>query len=890
MKLFKNKLLAFFSLLHIAAFSQETNKQLAQYNAQSIIQQANKRFFIENKGQWHPDVLYLCRMGGFDAWITNYGVNYTFYKVEHNSNTNKKVDAVFNPKDRLRNDDDVLLGHRVLFELQGHKPNPAKEGKQKLEGYYNYLIGNDPSKHASFVGLYKEAVVKDVYQGIDIRYYFDKGSLRYDFIVHPNADPNQIKFTLRGQDNVYTKGESKLCFTTRFGEVQMTDLHTYQENKTITSQFVKNGDTWQFDIGTYDKSRTLIIDPLIFSTYIGGSNDDYGFDIAIDAVGNSYITGTTLSTNYDTTSGAFQLNYAGNGDAFVTKFNTSGSGLIYSTYIGGSNGEDGVALAVNDSGQVFVVGASTSSNFSTTTGAFQTTLGGASDVFVTKLNSLGSALLYSTFIGGSSNDFGNEIAIDTGGNAYITGYTQSNNFDITTGAFQTSNGSLQDVFVTKLNSTGTGLIYSTYIGGNGDDLGYAISLNSNGEAWVTGFTTSSNYDVTTGAFQTTLGGGTDAFVTRLNSTGTTLVYSTYLGGGSDERGYGIVVDANNHAFITGYTNSNNFDITSGVYQTTYSGSSDVFVTKLSDDGTSLIYSTYLGGSLNDTGNDIAIDNSGNAYIVGNTRSTDFVVTSGAIQSLSGFLDVFVTKINDDGTSIVYSTFLGGSLNDYGNSIALDTNRIIYITGNTTSTDFNVTSGAYQSTLDGTSNDVFIIKLCTGSLISLSLNSSAETENQTICVNTPISNIIYSTSDATAALFNGLPSGVFGNFINDTITISGIPTAIGIFNYTVILTGDCSPATVSGTLTVNDCSSGIASNDALNNLSIYPNPASSHVVISGTISGSTLKIMDMTGKIVRVENIHADTHILSVQLLADGVYIIHIEKDGTRIQKKLVVNK
>ncbi len=455
-------------------------------------------------------------MGGLDVWITKYGVNYTFYQIERRKagkSLREKPDG--KPTGIEEFEEATLLGHRVLYELQNHNAEPQKEGKQRQEGYYNYLIGNDPSKHASYVGLYKEALVKNVYNGIDLRYYFDKGYLRYDYIVHAGADPSQIKFKLRGQYNDFVK-DGKIIYTTRFGEVALADLHTYQGNTTIPSKFVKQGDAYTFALGNYDRTKDLIIDPLVYSTYIGGSDDDRGFGIAVDASGNAYVTGHTRSTNYDVTAGAFQTTHGGGTwDVFVTKLNATGAGLVYSTYIGGSNYDYGRGIAVDASGNAYVMGETRSAGYDVTAGSFQTTNGGNYDVFVTKLNATGTALVYSTYIGGSSDDYGRGIAVDASGNAYVTGYTYSTDYDVTAGAFQTTNGGSSDVFVTKLNATGTALVYSTYIGGSTEDRGYGIAVDASGNAYVTGWTNSTNYDVTAGAFQTTNGGGSDVFVTKL---------------------------------------------------------------------------------------------------------------------------------------------------------------------------------------------------------------------------------------------------------------------------------------------------------------------------------------------------------------------------------------
>jgi hypothetical protein len=565
-----------------------------------------------------------------------------------------------------------------------------------------------------------------VYNGIDIRYYFDKGYLRYDFVVQPGADPSQIKFLLEGQFKDYLKN-NKLCYTTRFGEVQMQDLYVYLQGdkKQVQAKFIQQNGVWQFQLSAYDKTQPLIIDPLIYSTYIGGTSGDEGYSIAVDGSGNAYITGKTTSTNYDTTAGAFQTTYGGGvfGDAFVTKLNGTGSAVIYSTYIGGNGDEYGNDIAIDGSGNAYVTGYTRSNNFNITSGAFQTTYAGFADVFVSKLNSTGTSLIYSTYIGGGGGDFSNAIAIDNSGNAYITGNTASTDYDITSGAFQTTYGGGQyDAFVTKLNSTGTVLIYSTYIGGSNKDFGRDIAIDNSSNAYITGYTESTNYDTTSGAFQTTNEGLNDVFVTKLNSVGTGLIYSTYIGGSSNDYGSSIAIDGSGNAYITGDTYSNAFDITPGSFQTNIQGGHDAYVTKINSSGTALIYSTYIGGSYSEFGYYIAIDGSGNAYITGRTTSTDFDITLNAFQTtFSGGTgsDVFVTKLNSTGNSLIYSTYIGGSNEDNGSSIAIDGSGNAYVTGWTNSTDFDISSGAFQTT-NGGGYDVFVTKLDLGG------NSSVET--------------------------------------------------------------------------------------------------------------------------------------------------------------------
>lgn len=279
---------------------------LAQIDTERAISRLDRQYFIENKGQWPDEVFYLTRMGGLDVWTTRKGGLYDFYKLEEvKSNKQEKRDLPF---DKFSHREYIRIGHRVLFELEGSNIDLNVEGKQRQEGYYNYFIGNDPSKYATNVGLYKEAVVKGVYSGIDMRYYFDEGMLRYDYVVHSGADPSEISFILRGSDKNYLDGVGNFVFTTRFGEVKMASLHCYQgqDRKPVEGKFVRRGDdAWGIEVCFYDATQPLIIDPLVYSTYIRGSGDDWGFSITIDWSGNSYITGETKSTDYPITPGAY---------------------------------------------------------------------------------------------------------------------------------------------------------------------------------------------------------------------------------------------------------------------------------------------------------------------------------------------------------------------------------------------------------------------------------------------------------------------------------------------------------------------------------------------------------------------------------------------------------
>ncbi len=378
---------------------------------------------------------------------------------------------------------------------------------------------------------------------------------------------------------------------------------------------------------------------LVYCTYLGGSGTDYGYGIAVDADGNAYVTGETDSTNFPTMN-PFQAANGGNGDAFVTKLNATGNALIYSTYLGGSTSDMGAAIAVDAAGNAYVTGSAYSTDFPTVN-PFQASSGGSYDAFVTKLNAAGNALVYSTHLGGSDADYGQGIAVDAEGNAYVAGYTYSKDFP-TVNPFQPTLNGLINAFVTKFDGVGNGVFYSTYLGGNNVDVGQGIAIDAAGNAYVTGTTESVDFP-TMNAFQATLEGGQDAFVTKLNAAGDALVYSTYLGGKLGDLAYGIAVDAAGSAYVTGYTHSTDFP-TKNPFQANFGGGDvDAFVTKLNTAGSGLVYSTYLGGSGNDGGLGIAV-NAGNAYVTGSTYSSDFPTMNPFQASYAGGGDAFVAKI------------------------------------------------------------------------------------------------------------------------------------------------------------------------------------------------------------------------------------------------------
>ncbi len=708
------------------AYSQLTNKLRvsATYNSLPL-------YFEANRGQTDPQVKFVSRGRGYTLFLTRRGQAVLVLRKPTPKRDPLQVAAL--PSAAVAPQSEPASPPAVLrMTLVGRNAKPRVEGLDELSGKANYFIGNNAKKWRTNVPMYAKVRYREVYPGVDLVYYGNQRQLEHDFIVAPGADAHSITLNFVGAEKLSLDAQGYLFLGVREGEVRFEKPRMYQEvdgvRREVSGGYVLKG-THQvgFQVAAYDAGRPLVIDPVLFySTYLGGSGQDRGSGIAVDSAGNAYVTGQTDSINFPTTAGAFRTTFQGSGsfpflccDAYVAKLNPTGSGLVYSTYLGGSGPDSGFGIAVDSAGNAFVAGDTESTDFPTTPGAFQTTFGGSGswagaifgDGFVTKLNSTGSGLIYSTYLGGNGADEAHGIAIDPGGNAYIVGLTRSTNFP-TFAAYQSTLTGYVSGFVTKLNASGSGLVYSTYFNGNSSTT-KGIAADATGNAYVAGSSECSGVlPVTPGAYQTTCGGGADdTFVAKFNPIGG-LVYSTYLGGnGSDEPG-GITVDSASNAYVTGRTSSTNFPTTPGAFQTGFGGASDAFVTKLNPLGSGLVYSTYLGSTGGDYGEAIAVDTVGNAYVTGSTNSTSFPTVNPVQPVIGGGSDAFVTKVNLLGTGLVYSTYLGGSGDDGGSGIALDSlpNPNAYLTGVTNSTNFPTTAGALQTTFGGGSSDAFVTKI------------------------------------------------------------------------------------------------------------------------------------------------------------------------------------
>ena len=672
--------------------------------------------FEPNQGQSDAHVRFLTRAPGMISFLTD---NENVIVLSRNR---KQPDGA--EPNRTQKVDRTVV--RMKFE-QASRPRNF-EAMDEVASISNYFLGKNPAEWIHNVPNYRRVRAAGVYPGIDIVYYGDGRRLEYDFVVGPGADPRRIQLAYEGAQTVATDLAGNLLIATRLGTLVQRRPRVYQkiggERREIEAGYAIRRGRVEIALANWDRRHELVIDPVLdYSTYLGGSGTDNGTQVVVDSTGAAYVTGSTTSANFPTTVGAFQTTFGSGTHAFVTKLNPAGSGLVYSTYLGGSGNDGGNAIAVDTSGDAYITGTTTSTNFPVTSGAFQETADptAASHTigFVTKLNAAGNALVYSTYLGsptgvGNSADIPAGIKVDDGGNAYVAGYTGSTDFPTTPGAFQTSfQGGLRDIFVTKLNPPGSALVYSTFVGGPNADYANNIAIDSSGGAYVTGYSNACAFPTNpapNGYQQHDCGAkGQNLIVAKLNPAGSALDYATYIGHASST-GRNIAVNANGEAYVTGFVqNDGDFPITSGAHQATIGGTQDAYVVKLNSTGSNLLYATYLGGASTEVGHGITVDSIGGAYLTGLTNSGDFAVSGCAYQTMNaGGQDAFVTRLDPFG-NLEYSTYLGGASTETGFGIAVDGNGKVYATGNTSSSNFPTTPGAFETSYLG-SQSAFVTKL------------------------------------------------------------------------------------------------------------------------------------------------------------------------------------
>ncbi len=621
--------------------------------------------FQQNLGQWPDSILFKADAAGSTLWITQTGFTYQFTRNVDPQESPQGVE----PTGPLSFKTEQLYVQAVFA---GGRRMVGAVGQDELAYKCNYLLGNDPAQWRTDVPSFNSILVREAYPGIDIRFTGDANrQVQCEFVVAPGAKVDQIEMTYVGVDRTSVDAEGRLILDTKWGRLSgVLDARQRASNTASPRWQSRAGDAFGVESATeqLNSFQSLSVG-LSFSTYLGGTDVDEGRAIVHDESGNVYVTGTTYSAAFPVQD-PYQTKQA-SADVFVTKLSNTGNALLYSTFIGGNDDDYGSSLALDSSGNVYVTGATYSTNFPTLN-PYQTDQGDL-DLFVVKLLAAGNNIGLGTYLGGSGSDYAHSIAVDGDGSAFVTGYTFSEDFP-TEGPIQTNQGGI-DAFIAKLTPSGSGLVYSTYLGGSADDYGRAVALNDSGYAYLTG--TSFSSDFPTQDPYLTAQGGSDVFLAILTPSGDSLEYSTHLGGSDDDYPRGLALDHSGCVYLTGATQSDDFPILNP-YQTDPPGD-DAFVTKFVSSGASLAYSTYLGGNAFEIGWSIDVDDSGHAYVTGLTQSSDFP-TQDEYQTDQPGDDAFVSKLSSDGGSLVYSTILGGSGSDIGYGISVDARGSAYVTG------------------------------------------------------------------------------------------------------------------------------------------------------------------------------------------------------------------
>jgi hypothetical protein len=657
--------------------------------------------FIENKGQWPDEVHYFAKFNSYNLWITGDGLVFDIHRIS------QKAGEV------------VHKAH--AFEYSFTEANEFEVIAENSISKVNYFIGNDKSKWVRGANAFRGLTVKDLYTGIDLILYNFAGELRYDFIVAPGTDPKQIKLKIEGAD--YSLKGDNLVISTSLAEIINSDLHTFSINQSdenkVKSKFIEKDGCFSIKVGDYDRSKPLRIDPLVTSRIFGGNDYDYGEALAVDLNSNTYIAGYTYSFDFPTTLDSYDPSFKTANppkpDCFISKFSASDFEVVYSTFLGSFTDDYLKGIRVDNQGRVFVTGyTGQSESFPVTEGAYQEDNNGGFDCFVTCLNTSGDQLIFSTLIGGTKDDYANAIAIDNNGNSYITGFTvNSGNFPVTDGSVSTTENGKNEVFVTKLNNDGTGLVFSSYLGGSENDFGQAINVDILQNVYVAGITRSVDFPVTGDAFDNSYNDPdsneeySDCFITKIDPNGQSFIYSSYFGGNSKDAAYGLDVDPKYNVYLTGYSESSDFPTTQGCYDPTYNsndelGRGDAFIAKFRSDFSLLEFSTYIGGESTERAFSIKADNTSNSHITGSTNSSDFPTTSNGFDrqfsDTTNNSDAFYLKLDSAGRKLQYGTYLGGRESDIAKKIEVLPLGSAVIVGTTFSKDFPDTKNGEETLL------------------------------------------------------------------------------------------------------------------------------------------------------------------------------------------------
>jgi len=773
------------------AFNRTSNQQTGNQISQQISPKALPGMpltFIENRGQADARAAFLAQGRDTTAYFTAQGLTLAF--TQHGDE--KSARAKSNVRQRWN----------LKLDFVGANTAALPGGKDLANAQVSYFSGAREDWRTG-IRSYSSIAYRDLWPGIDLVYSGTTNRLKYEFIVKPRADPQQIRLAYRGANApLAVNQQGQLEIPTPFGVIRDDKPVSHQGNgKQVKTEFVVHeqaadgSQQYSFKVGKYDRRKTLVIDPaiLIYSGFIGGSGDDEGHSIAVDSAGNAYVTGVTTSAQatFPETAGP-DLTYNGRTDAFVAKIKADGSGLVYAGYIGGDGDDAGHSIAVDASGNAYVTGWTTSTQATfPVLGGLDATFNGAIDAFVAKINPSGTALTYCGYIGGDDEDEGLGIAVDGIGKAYVTGLTASTEatFPKLVGPGLLFKGAI-DAFVARVKADGSGLDYAGYLGGSGDDQGRGIAVDAGGNAYVAGLTTSTEATFPmVGALDPSFNGGADAFVAKINSTGSAISYSGYIGGSGIDEAYGIAVDGSGNAYVTGRTTSTEATFPEIVGpDLTFNGMIDAFVAKVNSAGSALSYAGYIGGSGDDEGFGIAVDGAGAAHVTGRTTSSEatFPKSNAFDLTLNGTSDGFIAKVNPAGNALSYAGYLGGNGLEEGFGAAVNGLRQVYVAGRSTSGSGFPTMVGPGLNFGGAS-DAFAMRIDDSGVACPAITINPATLPNGF-MGLPYNQTLTGSGGASPYSFTIISGGLPPNLaLSPAGVISGASTQSGSFNFRVMAT-------------------------------------------------------------------------------------------------------
>ena len=943
----KNKLflLASFAALTISISANTNTSELEKFNsAKSSVS------FTENKGRIsdqnynpRPDVLFSGEANGLTFHIRKDGISYQTSRVDSWKQQDENLPEGMREEGKTDSVPDQMTIYRTDINWLGFNKDYTIESGEAKAGFNNYYLPSCP-EGAMNVKSYTDVTFKNLYTGVDVKWYEKNGELEYDFIVAPNTDYTKISWEIKGADRITIGENGQLIIETPLGNIEEQAPIAFQGETIVEAAWKIDGNKIGFQLGSYNENEVLIIDPVVrlWGTYYGGTGSDIGYSCATDASGNVYLVGNTKSTTGMATTGAHLATFGG-GDwyAFLVKFNSSGV-RQWGTYYGGTGRDNyGISCATDASGNVYLSGYTTSTTGIATTGAHQATYGSSGDAFLVKFNSSG-VRQWGTYYGGTGYDYGYSCATDGSGNVYLAGSSPSTTGIATTGAHKTTRGGSVDAFLVKFNSSGTRQ-WGTYYGGTAGEAAYHCATDSSGNVYLTGESKSTTGIATTGAHKTTRGGSVDAFLVKFNSSGVRQ-WGTYYGGTGSDYGYSCATDGSGNVYLAGDAQYSWTGIATGGAHQTAIGRWPVaaFLVKFNSSGARQ-WGTYYGDNSSDYGRSCTTDGSGNVYLAGYTGSTTGIATIGAHQATYGSSeDAFLVKFNSSGVR-QWGTYYGGKGTDHGGSCATDASGNVYLAGETESTTGIATTGAHK-TSKGIGEDAFLVKFdacpatysqdtitaCDSytwidgvtysssdttakdtllnaagcdSIVSLFLtinNSTSAIDTITACdTYTWIDGITYTSSNTTAkdTLLNaaGCDSIVSLNLtINYTKTTTDSIVANDSYTWINGVTYTSSNTTATDTLLASKgCDSivslnltivstvGIDNSAILSNVKVYPNPTSGKLTIDAE-DYEGVEVYDVSGRLI----IKSKLNTIDLQEQSKGLYLLKINANGTTHESKI----